>query len=73
MPNPNNIVSDISRFSDISKANVEMMKTMHSALSSIARCEVSRSGGIAQKHIAETALVTVHTIANQLEVKKCQY
>lgn len=66
-----NIV-DFFRVSEISKANVEMLATMHGALSNIARCEVSLDGGIAQKHIAETALIEVHEIANKLEVEKCR-
>lgn len=65
-------VTDVSRFEQVSRANVAMMETMHNALSEIAKCEISLDGGVAQKHIAEFALVKVHKIANDLEVKNAQ-
>lgn len=60
---------DFERIAAITKCNASMLLTMHKALSDIALCEVSLDGGIAQKHIAETALVEVYKTARNLEAR----
>lgn len=64
-------IFDLNHIAEITECNVAMLATMHVALSEIAGCEVSLDGGIAQKHIAETALVEVYKIAKQIGGAKC--
>lgn len=65
-------LTDVSRFVQVGEANIAMIIAMHGALSEIARCEVSLDGGIAQKHIAENALIAVNRIAQMLGERATQ-
>lgn len=59
----------------LAAANVAMANTMHAALTEILHCEVSLDGGIAQRYIAENALIDVQRIlinATKLEVQNAE-
>lgn len=64
-----NKFEDTELIKKVTQANVEMLVTMHTGLSEIARCEASPGGVEAMKFIAAQSLRRVQEIADRMEVR----
>lgn len=62
------LFDDVEHCKNVTEKNVEMLITMHTGLTEIAKVPASLDGGVAMRYIAEQTIERVQEIAAKMEV-----